>query len=115
MISDMTREQFEAWAATKGMAMHLARGASGLYVSRVTQSYMDCWMESQAGQAAEVQALRKDAQRYRWLRSRESSDDPEISVTRWTQLSPDRATGEAPRLETLDAAIDAAMSKEPSN
>lgn len=64
---------------------------------------------------AEAEVLSKDAQRYRWLRSRESSDDPEISVTRWAQLSPDRATGEAPRLEALDAAIDAAMSKEPSN
>lgn len=58
MISDKTLEQFEAWAATKGMGMHLARGLSGLYVSRVTQNYMDCWVESQAGQAAEVQALR---------------------------------------------------------
>jgi hypothetical protein len=56
MIDDKTREQFEVWAATKGMGMHLARGESGLYVSRVTQNYMDCWMASLAGQAAEVQA-----------------------------------------------------------
>jgi hypothetical protein len=56
MISDETREQFEAWAATKGMGMHLERGISGLYVSRVTQNYMDCWMASRAGQAADVQA-----------------------------------------------------------
>ncbi|MCK8669426.1 hypothetical protein M1M11_31570 [Pseudomonas azerbaijanoccidens] len=60
---------------------------------------------------AENEALRKDADRYRWLRSRESAEDPEISVTRWTQLTPDRAMGEAPRLEVLDAAIDAAMGK----
>jgi hypothetical protein len=58
MISDETREEFEAWAATKGMGLHLARSESGLYVSRVTQNYMDCWVDSQAGQAAEVQALR---------------------------------------------------------
>ena len=56
MISDKTREQFEAWAATKGMGRHLARADSGLYVSRVTQNYMDCWMASRAGQAAEVQS-----------------------------------------------------------
>lgn len=61
------------------------------------------------GFAEELAALRKDAERYRWLRSRESSEDPQLSVTRWTQLTPDRATGEAPRLEVLDAAIDAAM------
>ncbi len=57
-MSNQSRIEFEAWAATKGMAMHLARAESGLYVSRVTQNYMDCWLESQAGQAAEVQALR---------------------------------------------------------
>ncbi|MFJ2680957.1 hypothetical protein [Pseudomonas sivasensis] len=59
----------------------------------------------------ENDALRKDAERYRWLRSRESAEDPEISVTRWTQLTPQSAMGEAPRLEVLDAAIDAAMGK----
>jgi hypothetical protein len=46
MSNDKTREEFETWAATKGMAMHLARSESGLYVSRVTQNYMDCWMAS---------------------------------------------------------------------
>lgn len=40
------------------MAMHLARAESGLYVSRVTQNYMDCWMASQAKKAAEVEMLR---------------------------------------------------------
>ncbi|MBD8680319.1 hypothetical protein [Pseudomonas sp. CFBP 13719] len=48
MSNDKTRQEFEAWAATKGMAMHLARAESGLYVSRVTQNYMDCWMASRA-------------------------------------------------------------------
>ncbi|CAI3787486.1 hypothetical protein AHFPHNDE_01150 [Pseudomonas sp. MM227] len=48
MISNETREQFEVWAATKGMALHLDRGESGLYVSRVTQNYMDCWVASRA-------------------------------------------------------------------
>jgi hypothetical protein len=61
---------------------------------------------------AENEALRKDAERYQWLRSRESSEDPEISVTQWTQLSPDRAVGAAPRLEDLDVMVDVAMSKD---
>jgi hypothetical protein len=54
MISKKMREQFEAWASENGMAMHLARGDSGLYVSRVTQNYMDCWMASRAAFAEEL-------------------------------------------------------------
>lgn len=57
MISDKMREQFEAWASDNGMAMHLARGESGLYVSRVTQNYMDCWMASRAQMVAENEQL----------------------------------------------------------
>lgn len=58
MSNDKLREEFEAWASENRMAMHLARAESGLYVSRVTQNYMDCWMASRAGQEAEVEALR---------------------------------------------------------
>ncbi len=54
MSNDKIREEFEAWAATKGMAMHLARSESGLYVSRVTQNYMDCWMASRASVVVEL-------------------------------------------------------------
>lgn len=60
-MDENARSEFEAWAATKGMAMHFARAESGLYVSRVTQNYMDCWMASRAGQAAEVESLRATA------------------------------------------------------
>lgn len=56
-MTDQSRIDFEAWAATKGMAMHLARAESGLYVSRVTQNYMDCWTASRVGQGALVEAL----------------------------------------------------------
>lgn len=64
---------------------------------------------------AENEALRKDAERYRWLRSRDSSDDPELNVVRWARQSSTSATGESPRLEELDSAIDAAMGKEASH
>lgn len=64
---------------------------------------------------AECEALRKDAERYRWLRSRDSSDDPELNVVRWARQSSTSATGESPRLEELDSAIDAAMGKEASH
>lgn len=59
IISDETREKFEVWAAGKGMALHLDRGESGLYVSRVTQNYMDCWADSRVDQEAEIEALRE--------------------------------------------------------
>lgn len=58
MSSDKTREQFEAWAATKRMALHLGRGESGLYVSPVTQNYMDCWLASRAAVVVELPLTR---------------------------------------------------------
>lgn len=54
MVDGKARQEFEAWAATKGMGMHLARGLSGLYVSRVTQNYMDCWQASRAAVVVEL-------------------------------------------------------------
>ena len=71
MSNDKMHEEFEAWASENGMAMHLARGESGLYVSRVTQNYMDCWMASRVGQGdlvealtSQVKALQSDADSY---------------------------------------------------
>ncbi len=53
-MTDKMREQFETWAATKGIGMHLARSESGLYVSRVTQNYFDCWQASRAAVVVEL-------------------------------------------------------------
>jgi hypothetical protein len=69
-MNDQSRIDFEAWAATKGMAMHLARADSGLYVSRVTQNYMDCWMASRTWQPAEIEALRKYGEEFASLAER---------------------------------------------
>ena len=54
MSNDKMCEEFEAWAFENGMAMHLARAESGLYVSRVTQNYMGCWMASRAAVVVEL-------------------------------------------------------------
>lgn len=59
IISAETRKQFEAWAAGKGMALHLGRSESELYVSLVTQNYMDCWMASRAAVVVELPAVRE--------------------------------------------------------
>ena len=53
-------------------------------------------------QAAEVEALRADAARYRWLRDAHPATE-EIVVVRWREPMQDM------RYEILDAAIDAAL------
>ena len=62
MSNDKMHEEFEAWASENGMARHLVRAESGLYVSRATQNYMDCWMASSAEQAAKVEVLTSQVQ-----------------------------------------------------
>jgi len=54
MGKDKMREEFEAWAAENGMAIHLARGESGLYGSPVTQRYWGCWQASRAAVVVEL-------------------------------------------------------------
>lgn len=54
MGKDKMREEFEAWAAENGMAIHLARGESGLYGSPVTQRYWGCWQASRAAVVIEL-------------------------------------------------------------
>lgn len=64
---------------------------------------------------AEVEALRPDAERYRWLRGDTASDHSK----RWTQW--EIRCWQAPRWTddlrwgTLDAAVDTALAKEPRN
>ncbi|MBH3308991.1 hypothetical protein I5P84_05925 [Pseudomonas mosselii] len=51
-----------------------------------------------------------DARRYRWLRDHtDSSRDPKVSVTRWTQVSAVEANGTPIAGEDLDREIDAAL------
>lgn len=79
MSSDKMREEFEAWASENGMAMHLVRADSGLYVSRVTQNYMDCWMASRTWQAAEIEALRKYGEEFASLAERRREQVEELA------------------------------------
>jgi len=58
--------------------------------------------------AAENKALREDAERYRWLRHGDNDEVILVPCT-WT------TTGYLPRNEELDAAIDAALTKEATN
>lgn len=64
-------------------------------------------------QSPEIQALKKDAARYRWLREQPNDTEaPRIDVVYWVP-SYDVNEGEGMRSEALDAAIDAAMEKQP--
>jgi len=58
--------------------------------------------------AAENERLREDAARYRWLRHGDNDEEIIVPCT-WT------TTGYLPRNEELDAAIDAALTKEAAN
>ena len=56
------------------------------------------------------EALRKDAERYRWLRVQPNDcTAPRIDVVRWEPMDESANEGEGLRFEALDAAIDAAL------
>lgn len=58
---------------------------------------------------AEMDALKADAERYRWLREQPNDTTaPRIDVVRWIPADESVNDGEGLRLDELDAAIDAA-------
>lgn len=60
----------------------------------------------------ELKRLRKDAERYRWLREQPNNTEaPRIDVVRWVDAG-DVNDGEGIRTEELDTAIDAAIVQE---
>ena len=112
-MTDQSRIEFEAWASENGMAMHLARAESGLYVSRVTQNYMDCWMASRLAFADELKLHLSNKQpelpnlppdNCRQLLAATGKPYPKSSCVSCGQFSP--------KWKECDAAIDAAMGKE---
>ncbi|WDM87475.1 ead/Ea22-like family protein [Pseudomonas asiatica] len=66
---------------------------------------------------AESEALRKDAERYRWLRCQPNDcSAPRIDICHWTRNGDDSVNeGEGLRESAADEAIDAAMAKESSH
>ena len=59
-----------------------------------------------AAKTAEVERLRKDAERYRWLRHGDNDELVLVTYERHTEMTPPCYL---PRIEELDAAIDAAI------
>lgn len=109
MANDQERAAFEAWARR-------ARGFSDRYLAQQPDGYENevveaSWVGWQAGRAAlaaapvqavpeaELEALRKDAERYRWLRDGQN----------WPAVFGGHDEPEPLRGAHLDAAIDAEL------
>ena len=108
-MTDKTREDFEAWAKSKGAPKE------GWWIRQIDDGGYSCgpvddsWNGYQAATQhsapriaeleAEVLALRMDAERYRWLRD----------LDHWPAPFSSSQEPEPVRGRDLDAAIDAAM------
>lgn len=95
MTTDYTKLRQLALAATPG-PWHTGTGADAAYISAANPQTMLVLLD-------EIERLRKDAERYRWLRRQfipfNSSNRPRMWIRNKTQIAG----------STFDAAIDAAM------
>jgi hypothetical protein len=64
-MTDPTREAFEAWASDSGEFPKAVQRSGEGYLLAVTQTYWSSWQAAIKTQAAEIEALRADAARYR--------------------------------------------------
>lgn len=96
------RDEFEAWVKNNWPAQSLERFnplhgvTEGEYTGFTVQHCWDAWQASRAAIEVELAELRKDAERYRWLRA---------NCMRATTLG-------VTDVAMSDKAIDAAISKE---
>lgn len=114
----------------KRIGLHAAIDAMQAEIDRAKQSEKEGWRYSdeleqeRKRQKAEIDRLRKDAERYQWLRSQHEIDDAQSSNNNYGKSYPPRtmtvfADDGEDGLEplpcdpgSLDAAIDAALSEE---
>lgn len=122
MKIDSQRASFEAWALeynsdlTEWPNVLFVKNGSGKYAIIRVQDAWEAWQA--ALESPEVQALRKDAERYRWLRNEswagynEGSRKPRVAQT--IVITQDGAGNVTTILaeDALDAAVDAAMEKQ---
>ncbi len=64
MTTDKLRAKFEAWWLRNGDPFDLHKVAA-----------WETWQAAHASRDAEIEAMRKDAERYRWLRDRVTGSD----------------------------------------
>jgi|SRR6185312_7679417 len=98
MTTDELRAKFDAWARDHNLPIH-RDGIVTDYAYFEIDLAWNAYQAAHASRDAEVEALRKDAERYRWLR--ENGDQ---------MIGRDRGEGpEWTYWDELDQAIDAAM------
>ena len=99
MTTNELRAKFEAWATTEGSAYYggcsFNLDQDGEYADMELYGAYLAFQAAHASRDAEVEALKRDAERYRWLR--------DIGDATWTPLR------ERMPSYNVDSAIDAAM------
>lgn len=95
----------DEWAA-----IHVDVRANKLIAPKLARYIAEANPDTIRALLAEVEALRKKAARYEWLRAQPNNTDaPRIDVVYWTAEDEASNAGEGLRMEALDAAIDAAL------
>ena len=110
---DSERKEFERWFEGHCLPCEsnwFERDADGDYKFNATGHAWDGWQARAELGRAECEALRKDAERYRWLRKFPHNVDAAVYGATKTD-----DCGLLRRDIYLDAAIDAAMGKESGN
>lgn len=97
MNIERERAAFEWWASDEGKNLRAKERVGECYKLAQIQSYWMAWKARAALQLPEVQAWKRDAERYRWLRA-DNAYFPEENYIRGGQ--------------ELDAAIDSAMQED---
>lgn len=95
MNIERERAAFEWWASDEGESPQATERVGGCYKLAQIQSYWMAW-QARAARRDECEKLRKDAERYRWLRA-DNAYFPEENYIRGGQ--------------ELDSAIDAVLAK----
>ena len=104
MTTDELRAKFEAWASEYQWSRDRQMSCEE------DDSSSSAWQAAHASRDAEVEALRKDAERYRWLRNSDRIPDGDYLDT---HLVVTDASGEDVLWNnSLDVTIDAAMQAE---
>ena len=72
MTTDELRAKFEAWCLHRGV--NTEKRSNGYYFSDEVCFWWKLWSAAYASRDAEVESLRKNAERYRWLRKNHNAD-----------------------------------------
>lgn len=104
MTTNELRAKFEMWCANHARNLSLRKSSGRVYWYADTLQAWELWLAANASRDAEVEALRKDAERYRAFRRAAIREDDSF-IERVMLRIPDKDCTES----QFDEAIDAAM------